>query len=125
MMRRTWLCHGDDHGFLVPDEPTITPADIRDHAYLDGKTVINLGCLTGAGDLPGAFRSAGTAAYVAPIDYPDGSAALAFVNNLFFLRTYDVPLDKAVQRAAAVHPECSQFQLHDARPPLHAPWCCR
>ncbi|MBB5979590.1 hypothetical protein [Kribbella solani] len=107
-------CHGDDRGILVPDEPPITPAEVRDHAHLDGKTVINLGCRTGAGDLPDAFRSAGTAAYVAPIDYPDGSAALAFVNNLYFLRTYDIPLDQAVQHAAAVHPECGQFQLHHA-----------
>jgi hypothetical protein len=104
-------CHGDEHGILIPDEPSITPADVREHARLDGKTVVSLGCHTGSRDLSAAFRAAGTAHYLAPSDYPDGTAALAFVGNLFFLRGYDVPLAEAVGRAAAFHPECEQFQL--------------
>jgi hypothetical protein len=50
---------------------------------------------------------------VAPVDAPDATAALAFVSNLFFLRTYGVPLGEAVQQAAAFHPECEQFRLFE------------
>ncbi|MER7244933.1 hypothetical protein [Kribbella sp. NPDC000426] len=102
-------CHGDEGGILVPGEPAITADDVREHGRLDGKTVVNLGCGTGA--MSPAFRAAGTAAYVAPTEYPDGSAAIAFVGNLFFLRAYDVSLDEAVRRAAGFHPECEQFKL--------------
>jgi hypothetical protein len=104
-------CHGDEHGILLPDEDPITPGDVRDHACLEGKTVVNLGCCTGSDDLSAAFRAAGTTSYVAPVDSPDGAAALAFVSNLFFLHTYGVPLDEAVRRAAGFHPECEQFRL--------------
>ncbi|HEY3560696.1 MAG TPA: hypothetical protein VGL05_24700 [Kribbella sp.] len=102
-------CHGDEHGILVPDEPPIAPADVREHARLDGKTFVNLGCRTGT--MAPTFLAAGAAAYIGPVDYPDGSAALAFVANLFFLRAYDVPLEEAARRAAALHPECTQFTL--------------
>lgn len=104
-------CHGDEHGILVPDEPSITPGDVREQARLDGKTIVSLGCRTGSRDLSAAFLAAGTACYVAPSDYPDGTAALAFVSNLFFLRGYGVPLDEAVRRAAAFHPGCEQFRI--------------
>lgn len=103
-------CHGDEQGILVPEEPPITAADLRTHARLDGKTIVNLGCETHA--MAAAFHAAGASHYIAPTDSPDGTAALAFVTNLFFLRTYDVPLDEAVRRAAAFHPECEQFQLN-------------
>ncbi|GAA3130952.1 hypothetical protein JOF29_007537 [Kribbella aluminosa] len=102
-------CHGDERGILVPEEPPITAADIHTHAHLAGKTIINLGCETS--HLAPAFRTAGTTHYVAPTASPDGTAALAFVTNLFFLRTYNSPLPEAVQRAAAFHPECEQFEL--------------
>jgi hypothetical protein len=102
-------CHGDEQGILVPDEPAVTAADIRRHANLTGKTVINLGCLTG--HLAPAFRVAGTTHYIAPTGYPDATAALAFVANLFFLRAYDIPLAAAARQAAAFHPECGQFAL--------------
>lgn len=102
-------CHGDEAGILVPDEPAITASDIRSHAVLAGKTVLNLGCLTGA--LAPAFHAAGTTHYIAPTDYPDGTAALAFTTNLFFLRTHGIPLAEAVRRAASFHPSCGQFVL--------------
>jgi hypothetical protein len=102
-------CHGDERGILVPEEPPVTQEDIRAHAHLPHKTVVNLGCLTGA--LAAAFRAAGTAAYIAPTDYPDGTAALAFVLNLFFLTSYNIPLPQAVHQAATLHPECEQFTL--------------
>ena len=60
----------------------------------ESPTVINLGCLTGAPGLADAFRAAGTAAYVAPTDYPDGNAALAFVTNLFLLRATRSPSNR-------------------------------
>lgn len=62
-------------------------------------------CRTGT--MAPAFLAAGTAAYIGLADYPDGSAALAFVANLFFLRTYDVPLEEAARRTAAFHPVCA------------------
>ncbi|WP_427895728.1 hypothetical protein ACQHIV_17890 [Kribbella sp. GL6] len=102
-------CHGDDGTILVPEEPPITADDLRTHGQLAGKTIINLGCETGR--LAPAFHAAGAAHYIAPSDAPDGTAALAFVTNFFFLRAYDVPLPEAVQRAAAFHPECGQFVL--------------
>jgi hypothetical protein len=102
-------CHGDEQGILVPDDPPSTDGDVRARAHLLGKTVINLGCLTAT--LAPAFHTAGTTHYIAPTNYPDGTAALAFVTNLFFLRTYDVPLAEAVRRAASFHPECEQFVL--------------
>ncbi|MGZ0147395.1 hypothetical protein ACXJJ3_10005 [Kribbella sp. WER1] len=83
----------------------LTAADAR----LTGKTIINLGCDTNA--LASAFHTAGVAHYIAPTGAPDGTAALAFVTNLLFLRTYDVPLPEAVHRAASFHPECEQFVL--------------
>ena len=92
-------CHGDEAGILVPDEPAVTASDIRDHATLPGKTVLNLGCLTAA--LAPAFQTAGTTHYIAPTDYPDGTAALTFTTNLFFLRAHGIPLAEAVLRAAS------------------------
>jgi hypothetical protein len=46
-----------------------------------------------------------------PTNCPDGNATLAFITNLFFLRTYDIPLVAAVQRAVAFHAECERFRL--------------
>ncbi|GAA1579175.1 hypothetical protein [Kribbella karoonensis] len=106
-------CHGDERGILVPEEAPITAVDLHTHAQFDGKTIVNLGCDTGR--LAPAFHAAGARHYVAPTDSPEGTAALAFVTNLFFLRTCDIPLPEAVQRAAAFHPECEQFQLFPAR----------
>ncbi|MFD7158793.1 hypothetical protein ACFV9C_29630 [Kribbella sp. NPDC059898] len=102
-------CHGDDGTILVPQEPPITADDVRTRAHLDGKTIINLGCETAR--LAPAFHQAGATHYIAPTAAPDGTAALAFVTNFFFLRTDNIPLPEAVHRAAAFHPECEQFVL--------------
>jgi hypothetical protein len=103
-------CHGDEGTILVPDEPPVTQDDLRIRARLHGKTVVNLGCETAA--MAPAFRAAGTASYIAPTAQPDGSAALAFVTTLFFLRTYDIPLQQALHKATTLHPECEQFTLN-------------
>lgn len=104
-------CHGKPDGIQVPDEAPLSPEELGASGRLDGKTVISTGCVTGTPAFAEAFKKAGADHYVAPVDYPDGSAALAFVTNLFLLLSYDTDLAEAVQRAADFHDEMKQFRL--------------
>ena len=104
-------CHGKPNGIQVPDEAPLGTEELGASGRLDGKTVISTGCVTGTPAFVEAFKKAGAAHYVAPVDYPDGSAALAFVTNLFLLLSYDTDLAEAVQRAADFHDEMKQFRL--------------
>ncbi len=96
----------------MPDEPVLKAKDIADVASLQGKVVVNLGCLTGSQAFAEAFKKAGTKAYIAPVDYPEGRAAIGFIANLFLLLAGKHPLDEAVRRAAAFDTETEQFTLH-------------
>jgi hypothetical protein len=103
--------HGGEHGFLVPDEAPLGPAEVADIGRLAGKTVVSLACLSGTPEFAEAFRVAGAAHYIGPDDYPDFRAALAFATILFFLLASEVNIAEAVARASAFHGETSQFKL--------------
>lgn len=106
-------CHGTEEGIVVPGEPVLGAKDVTDVASLQGKTIVNLGCLTGSPAFAEAFKKAGTKAYIAPVDYPEGRAAIGFIANLFLLLASKHPLDEAVRRAAAFDAETKQFKLFE------------
>lgn len=104
-------CHGVAEGIVIPDEPVLTAEEVGAAAKLDGKTIVNLGCLTGSSVFTQAFKKAGVQEYIAPIDYPDGKAAIGFVSNLFLLLADEVGLSSAVNRASNFDVEMQQFKL--------------
>jgi len=104
-------CHGTKEGIVIPDEPALTAEELSNTAKLPGKTIINLGCLTGSPVFVNAFKTAGVQHYIAPIDYPEGKAAINFTANLFLLISSKVELGEAVARAADFDAETQQFKL--------------
>jgi hypothetical protein len=104
-------CHGEPDGILVRDEPAVRPPDIQHRASLQGKTLVSLGCLTGSPSFVEAFKAAGVTHYIAPIDYPDGRAATAFVSSLFFLLATGMDVPQAVAHTSAFHQDLNQFRL--------------
>ena len=106
-------CHGVEEGIIIPDEPVLGASELADVAKLDDKVIVSLGCLTGSTEIVNAFRECGVKAYIAPVDYPSGSAAIGFISNLFMLLASDVDLKEAVSRAAAFDTETKQFTLFE------------
>lgn len=104
-------CHGIKEGIIVPDEPSVGANEIAQTAKLTGKTIINLGCLTGSKDFVQAFKDSGAKSYIAPVEYPESRAAINFVSNLFVLLAANTGLSEAVQRAAAFDKETEQFKF--------------
>ena len=104
-------CHGGGDGIYMPDERPVGPVDLLEVANLGGKTVVSLGCMTGSLAFADAFKRAGALHYIAPIDYPEGRAAIGFTANLFFLLASGADLRGAVDRASGFHEEMSQFDL--------------
>lgn len=104
-------CHGIEEGIAVPDEPALGAGEITNIAKLTDKTIVNLGCLTGSPEFVQAFKNSKVKAYIAPIDYPEGKAAIGFISNLFMLLAYQVSLEDAIKRASAFDTETEQFKL--------------
>ena len=104
-------CHGDHDGIVLPElaaaveaqQPfhhRLTAEDLTRYAYFDGALVISTGCTTGTDALGRAVLAAGASGYLAPTDYPDGSAAFFAVTFLF----YELAQGRDIHRAlAALH----------------------
>ena len=108
-------CHGDEQGIVVPGEPHLTAQDVAERAKLQDKTVLSLGCKTGAPDFRQAFQRAGTDAYVAPSDYPDGNTALVFAAVFCYELSKGTNVAEAIQKAASVDDETAMFKLPEGR----------
>jgi hypothetical protein len=104
-------CHGIDEGVVIPDEQVLGAAELAGIANLVGKTVVNLGCLTGSPAFVNAFKKAGVKEYIAPDDYPEGRATICFISNLFFLLAGSMSVSEAVRRASEFNKETEQFKL--------------
>lgn len=106
-------CHGIDQGIDIPGEEPVGPQEISEVAKLPNKTIINLGCKTGDTAFQEAFKQAGAAHYIAPGDYPEGSAAMVFAVSLFYLLKAGRSFHDAVAQAASMDNETEQFKLID------------
>jgi hypothetical protein len=104
-------CHGIEKGIEVPGEEPLGPQELGQVAKVPNKTVINLGCKTGSPDFQQAFKQAGAAHYIAPDDYPEGSAAMVFAVNLFYFIKVGRSLQEAVMQASSTDEEAGQFKL--------------
>ncbi len=91
-------CHGIEQGIDVPGEEPVSPQEIGEVAKLPNKTIVNLGCKTGGAAFREAFEQAGATHYIAPDDYPEGSAAMIFAANVFYFLGAGKSLDEAVAR---------------------------
>lgn len=106
-------CHGIEQGIDVPGKEPVSPQEIGEVAKLPNKTIINLGCKTGGTAFREAFKRAGVTQYVAPDDYPEGSAAMVFAANLFYFLKTGKSLKEAVAQASSMDDETGQFKLDD------------
>lgn len=104
-------CHGVEDGIVIPDEPVLGAGEIANTAKLNDKFIVNLGCLTGSAEIVNAFRESGVKTYIAPVDYPSGSAAIGFISNLFMLLANGTAAEESTSRAAAFDAETKQFRL--------------
>lgn len=104
-------CHGVEEGIVIPDEPVLDANEIANIAKLNDKVVVNLGCLTGSTEIVNAFRGCGVKTYIAPVDYPSGSAAIGFISNLFMLLASGIDIEESTNRASAFDTETKQFRL--------------
>lgn len=86
-------CHGENGAILMPllgesiyeaDEPkcNFSAEEIARYCKLSGKTILNLGCTTGQGDISGIFSKYNH--YIAPTDYVAGNSALCFAVRFFY-----------------------------------------
>ncbi len=103
--------HGVAEGIHMQDESPVTPEDIAEHAKLDGKTVLNLGCDTGRETYRKAFKKAGTEYYVAPDGYPHGNGSLLFAIRFFYELYLGKSAPESVRLASPSDKETAMFRL--------------
>ncbi len=114
-------CHGEEGEIIMPvlgeniygpDEPrgNMAAADIEKYLKIQGKVIINTGCMTGTEELGKAFSKQNV--YIAPKDYVEGTAALYFPISLFYELSKDgVQLKDAFEIAKATDSETALFEL--------------
>lgn len=105
-------CHGIEEGIYTPDEDPLTTEEIARTAKLAGKTVVNLGCLTGKSTYQEAFTNAGVTNYIGPSDYPSGNATLLYVITLFYGLSVGESLADAHGHARTTSEDGEQFVLN-------------
>lgn len=87
--------HGDADGFCMvelapelagrqPFNAKMTPTDVEKYLSFDGSVVVSSACMTGHRKMADAFLAKGATHYIAPNDYPDGSAALYFMTSFYY-----------------------------------------
>ena len=116
--------HGDARGFLLPElaeelhprqpfHTVMTPEDVKDHLRFDRTVVVSTACSTGTEEMAEAFLSRGAGAYLAPTAYPDGSAALHFVNCLFYaVCCSHLSVGEAHREVKPTHSDFRMFTLY-------------
>ena len=104
--------HGIEEGIYMPDEKAVSADDIAKIANLKDKTVINFGCITGKDNFVKSFIKNGKASvYIAPEDYPEGSAALLFGIVMFYELSRNKTIEEAVEKASSLDNETKIFKL--------------
>lgn len=104
-------CHGDEKGIIVPDQEPVSTEDLSKIVQLPGRIVVNLGCLTGTEPITKAFLEGGCEAYIAPVNFIEGNAALLFAIHLFYFLAAKRTLSEAVQEACKHDDQCALFKL--------------
>lgn len=109
--------HGDENGFVLGEfiaeidtrllvDGSLPASALARDIRLPAKTVISTACLTGTDAFGQAFLAAGARAYVAPSEYPDGSAVPLFLHGLFYeLFHRGKTLEEAMERAQSFDPD--------------------
>lgn len=117
------MCHGVNDGICLPElapeieiaQPfckVLTPADLDTFLELNAQTVVCTGCKTGSPSFVNTFLSKGAKCYIAPNDFPEGSASLLFVINLYYhLLVNEVTVDEAYARASIIDGETEMFEI--------------
>jgi len=118
------VCHGDDGNIVTPQlddslrsrQPFwghMNAEHIRDFLKLDGQRILNTGCSTGVEEMASAFLDAGCEWYVAPVDYPDGTAGFVFVVNfLYQLFGRGLSVEEALSIATREDDDSRFFRLY-------------
>ncbi len=91
-----FLCgHGDERGILLPSlaeevkpqfpfNDVLTAENLASFVRLKGSVVLSSCCATGTEAMAAAFFKNGARCFIAPVNYPDGDAALFFVLQFLF-----------------------------------------
>jgi len=101
-----------DDSILVPNERPVSAAELSSIVRLPERIVVNLGCRTGTEALAAAFLGGGCDAYIAPLGYVEGNAAMMFAIHLFYFLAEKRPLTEAVQESCKHDAECALFKLY-------------
>ncbi len=104
-------CHGDENGFVIPSQNSLSAAELAHDVNLAGKRIVSLGCETGTEALARAFLRGGCEAYVAPTDGVEANAAMLFAIHLFYFLGERMPMGDAVEESRKHDSQCSRFKL--------------
>ncbi|KKO54041.1 hypothetical protein [Paenibacillus sp. DMB20] len=117
--------HGDEGNFIMPElgeevyedgEPKgdFGVEEIKRYAKLEGKVVFGNGCSLGEPVLARAFLDGGCRVYIGPDDYPDGNAALMFMQRLFYeIIQNNRSLQEAYRIARSTDEETTMYQIYE------------
>lgn len=117
------MCHGAEEGIHLPElaleaaktqpyDKILTPKNITEFLKLNEQTVVSTGCKTGTKSFADAFLGKGAKDYIAPTNYPEGTAALLFVINFYyFLLVKKIPGKEAYTRTKLIDDETEMFEL--------------
>ena len=117
--------HGESKGFNMvelerklsmsqPFTTLMTPKDVENNLVFKGNVVVSSACMTGSQEMADAFLNKGADIYIAPNDYPDGNAALYFLNSFYYyLFCKDLPVKEAFSRAKARDKCMAMFKLFE------------
>jgi len=104
-------CHGDENGFVIPSQRSLSATDLTQDVKLAGKRIVSLGCETGTEALASAFLSGGCEEYVAPTQGVKANAALLFAIHLFYFLREGMGMGDAVEGSRKHDSQCSRFRL--------------
>lgn len=120
--------HGDENGFVLGEfvdgidagmlvDGSLPAAALADVIRLPGKTVISTACVTGTAAFGQAFLAGGVQSYLAPADFPDGSAVPLFLHGLFYALLHQrKTFQEAIETAKSFDPDNElSFVLFDAK----------
>ncbi len=122
---KTWIfsMHGEAEKFILPElDSTIYEADeprspigteaFQGQVRLKKQLILNTGCTLGSTSIAELFLANGAKAYIGPIDYVEGNAALLFTTQFLYEWEKGVRLSTAFDRAAATDEETGLFRLY-------------
>ncbi|MDW5313386.1 hypothetical protein [Rhizobium sp. PL01] len=120
--------HGDENGFVLGEfiaeidtrslvDGSLPASALVSEIRLPAKTVISTACMTGTEAFGQAFLAGGAHAYLAPSEFPDGSAVPLFLHGLFYeLLQRGKPLKEAIENAKTFDPDNElSFVLFEAQ----------